>query len=184
MYGLCFVQTVQKKKTFEKRWWFRKQVHDLAHALSAHHLASDELFVGAGCVACCLMWCVMEFPLICGPGLASERGMEGWTQFKDSVKSEVLAVFRLRFNARGWGDAFMASAHKLISSRGCRGKKNVANLQSFQIYAVTVLTLYSEFSLFCSPKKALNKRIQFFIKLLHLLVLKHPFLKTSCFFFF
>lgn len=35
--------------------------------LSAHHLVSDELFVGVGCVACCLMWCVMEFPVIWGP---------------------------------------------------------------------------------------------------------------------
>lgn len=69
--------------------------------LSAHHLVSDELFVGVGCVACCLMWCVMEFPHICGPGLAVERVLEGWTQFKDSVKSEVLAIFGLRFSARG-----------------------------------------------------------------------------------
>lgn len=94
--------------------------------LSAHHLVSDELFVGVGCVACCLMWCVMEFPVICGPGLTSERGLPGWTQFKDSIKSEVLAVFGLTFSAsHSW------PLHTSCCPLEVAEAKNVANLQFY-----------------------------------------------------
>lgn len=35
------------------------------HTLTVYiSLVSDELFVDVGCVLCCLMWCVMEFPVI------------------------------------------------------------------------------------------------------------------------
>lgn len=35
-----------------------------SHVLSAHLPVSDELFADVGRFFCCLMWCVMEFPVI------------------------------------------------------------------------------------------------------------------------